>query len=153
MTTDDLEIAYADHGDPGAPVVLLLHGWPDDASTWDEVVPALTAAGLRAIVPSLRGFGATRFRNRTAPRTGDSAILALDAILAGKLLLLAVRGVAVEFLTGGAVTRETIAPFGPIAPFRPVIPFRPITPFGPIGSLETLLSVASVLAVEAACHI
>ncbi|RSU49599.1 alpha/beta hydrolase [Sphingomonas sp. S-NIH.Pt15_0812] len=80
MTTDDLEIAYADHGDPGAPVVLLLHGWPDDASTWDEVVPALTAAGLRAIVPSLRGFGATRFRNRTAPRTGDSAILALDAI-------------------------------------------------------------------------
>ncbi|MDR6128410.1 pimeloyl-ACP methyl ester carboxylesterase [Sphingomonas sp. SORGH_AS802] len=80
MTTDDLEIAYADHGDPGAPVVLLLHGWPDDASTWDEVIPALTAAGLRAIVPSLRGFGATRFRNRTAPRTGDSAILALDAI-------------------------------------------------------------------------
>ena len=80
MTTDDLEIAYADHGDPGAPVVLLLHGWPDDASTWDEVVPALTSAGLSVIVPSLRGFGATRFRNRTAPRTGDSAILALDAI-------------------------------------------------------------------------
>lgn len=80
MTTDDLEIAYTDHGDPGAPAVLLLHGWPDDASTWDAVVPALTGVGLRVVVPSLRGFGATRFRTRTTPRTGDSAILALDAI-------------------------------------------------------------------------
>ncbi len=79
ISTEHLHIDYADHGDPAGTPVLLLHGWPDDASTWDAVVPALTAAGLRVIVPSLRGFGATTFIGDAA-RTGDSAVLALDAI-------------------------------------------------------------------------
>lgn len=80
ITTDDLDVSYVEAGDPEAPAVLLLHGWPDDASTWDGVVPALEAAGLRSIVPTLRGFGDTRFRNAAAPRTANSAMLALDAI-------------------------------------------------------------------------
>jgi pimeloyl-ACP methyl ester carboxylesterase len=80
LTTDHLVIDYADHGNPGDPPVLLLHGWPDDASSWDAVVPTLVAAGLRVIIPSLRGFGATRFVSDSAPRTGNSAILAIDAI-------------------------------------------------------------------------
>ena len=79
QTTDDLELAYADTGPRDGQPVLLIHGWPDDASTWDEVVPALNAAGLRTIVPTLRGFGETRFV-RDAPRTGNSAILAMDMI-------------------------------------------------------------------------
>lgn len=78
--TPDLDIAYRDDGDSDAPVVLLLHGWPDDPTTWDDVIPQLNAAGLRTIVPTLRGFGETRFRNEDAPRTGNSAILAMDAI-------------------------------------------------------------------------
>jgi pimeloyl-ACP methyl ester carboxylesterase len=41
----------------------LLHGWPDDPTTWDQVSPALTAAGFRTIAPWLRGFGPTRFRS------------------------------------------------------------------------------------------
>ncbi|RZM19124.1 MAG: alpha/beta hydrolase, partial [Sphingomonas sp.] len=61
QTTDDLAITYADTGPRDGQPVLLIHGWPDDASTWDDVVPALNAAGLRTIVPTLRGFGETRF--------------------------------------------------------------------------------------------
>ncbi|MEG3082995.1 L-dopachrome tautomerase-related protein [Sphingomonas sp. PB2P12] len=80
LTTDYLVIDYADHGTPSDPPVLLLHGWPDDASSWDAVVPALVAAGLRVIVPTLRGFGATRFVSDSEPRSGNSAILAIDAI-------------------------------------------------------------------------
>ncbi len=80
ITTDDLAIAYSDDGPKDGPAVLLLHGWPDDASTWDRVAPALNAAGLRTIVPSLRGFGQTRFRSAAALRTGDSSILAMDAV-------------------------------------------------------------------------
>jgi pimeloyl-ACP methyl ester carboxylesterase len=75
-----LEIAYRDDGPPDAPVVLLLHGWPDDSSTWDAVSPILNAAGLRTIAPTTRGFGATRFLSPDTPRTGDAARLALDAI-------------------------------------------------------------------------
>ncbi len=80
LKTDHLIIDYADHGDPTDPPVLLLHGWPDDASSWDAVIPSLVAARLRVIVPTLRGFGATRFVSDREPRTGNSAILAIDAI-------------------------------------------------------------------------
>ncbi len=79
LATADLDIAYADDGPRGAPVVLLVHGWPDAPSTWDKVVPALNEAGLRTIVPTLRGFGETRL-HADAPRTGDSAMLAIDLI-------------------------------------------------------------------------
>jgi pimeloyl-ACP methyl ester carboxylesterase len=40
----------------GQPVVLL-HGWPDRASLWDNQIPALNDAGFRTIAPDLRGFG------------------------------------------------------------------------------------------------
>lgn len=80
ITTDHLTIACDLYGSEDAPAVLLLHGWPDDATSWDRVAPRLAQAGLRVVVPTLRGFGATRFRYDHTPRTGDSAILALDAI-------------------------------------------------------------------------
>jgi pimeloyl-ACP methyl ester carboxylesterase len=76
--TDTLDIHYAEHGPASGPAVLLIHGWPDDASTWDAVAPVLAKAGYRVLVPTLRGFGATSFRDADAPRTGDSAILAMD---------------------------------------------------------------------------
>jgi len=80
VQTNLLEIAYRDVGPRNAPVVLLLHGWPDDASTWDGVAPALNAAGLRTIAAMYRGFSGTRFLSPDTPRTGNTAVLALDAI-------------------------------------------------------------------------
>ncbi|WP_174279215.1 L-dopachrome tautomerase-related protein [Sphingomonas bacterium] len=79
LATDSLDIEYADTGPRDGPVVLLIHGWPDDASTWDAVVPRLNEAGLRTIVPTLRGFGTSRLQDGVA-RTGNSAILAIDMI-------------------------------------------------------------------------
>ncbi len=79
-TTPHLEIAYEDGGPADGPIVLLLHGWPDSAETWAAVAARLNAAGLRTITPSLRGFGATRFRSGGERRTGNSGVLALDAI-------------------------------------------------------------------------
>ena len=78
--TPELEIAYSEGGPSDGPPVLLLHGWPDDASTWDAVAAQLNTAGFRTIVPTLRGFGDTRFRSASARRTGNSGVLALDAI-------------------------------------------------------------------------
>lgn len=63
----------------GVPV-LLLHGWPDDASTWDAIAPALHAAGFRTIAPWLRGFGPTRFRSDTTMRSGEIAAMAQDVL-------------------------------------------------------------------------
>ena len=75
----ELEIAFSDEGPRTGPVVLLLHGWPDDATTWNEVAPALWAAGHRTIAPMLRGFGGTKLHPGVV-RTGNATRLALDAV-------------------------------------------------------------------------
>ena len=80
LTTDLLEIAYADAGPRDGPPVLLLHGWPDSPRTWREVASRLTEAGYRTIVPALRGFAPTRFRDPDIPRTGQVVALAQDAL-------------------------------------------------------------------------
>lgn len=38
------------------PLVLLLHGFPDTAETFAHQLPALAAAGYRAVAPTLRGY-------------------------------------------------------------------------------------------------
>jgi pimeloyl-ACP methyl ester carboxylesterase len=73
-----LDVGYVDAGpDDGTPVVLL-HGWPYDVHAYAEVVPILTSAGFRAIVPYLRGYGATRFLSEATIRNGEQAVLATD---------------------------------------------------------------------------
>lgn len=41
------------------PLVLLLHGFPDTPHTWDDVRPAIAAAGYRAVSPFMRGYHPT----------------------------------------------------------------------------------------------
>lgn len=48
----------ADGPDDG-PLVLLLHGFPEMARSWRHQLPALAAAGYRAVAPDLRGYGRT----------------------------------------------------------------------------------------------
>ena len=78
MTTDKLRIAYEVSGPTTGEPVILLHGWPDDARTWDGVLPGLHAAGYRAYVPSLRGFGQTTFLSQQTRRTGGALAFADD---------------------------------------------------------------------------
>jgi pimeloyl-ACP methyl ester carboxylesterase len=77
IDTTDLTIAYEDSGNSDGFPVILLHGFPDDVRAYDEVVPPLVKGGCRTIVPYLRGFGPTRFRN-SALRSGEQAALAQD---------------------------------------------------------------------------
>lgn len=78
--TPTLEIAYEDSGPQAGFPVLLMHGFPYDPRCYDEVVPPLTAAGYRAIVPYLRGYGATRFLSASTPRSGEQAALGKDLL-------------------------------------------------------------------------
>ena len=75
-----LNVGYAEAGPTDGPAVVLLHGWPYDIHSYVEVVPLLAAAGYRAIVPYLRGFGTTRFLSDATFRNGEQAALALDVI-------------------------------------------------------------------------
>jgi len=75
-----LNVGYLDAGPADGPAALLLHGWPYDIHSYTDVVPLLTAAGYRAIVPHLRGYGTTRFLSDETERNGEQAALALDAV-------------------------------------------------------------------------
>jgi pimeloyl-ACP methyl ester carboxylesterase len=79
-TTPVLRIAYERGGPPDGAPVILLHGWPDDARTFDRIVPALQAAGFQTVVPWLRGFGPTSFLSADTMRSGEMVAMAQDAI-------------------------------------------------------------------------
>ncbi len=80
VRTPRLEIAYAAEGPPSGPVVVLLHGWPDDASTWSLVAALLASQGFRVIAPYLRGCGPTRFLNEHTSRSGQLSALGQDVV-------------------------------------------------------------------------
>jgi len=75
-----LNVAYRDEGPVDGMPVMLMHGFPYDVHAYDEVVPLLTAAGCRTIVPYLRGYGPTRFLSADTPRSGQQAALAHDLL-------------------------------------------------------------------------
>ena len=75
-----LDIAYEETGNAQGFPVFLLHGFPDDARAYDEVVGPLVKQGYRAIVPYLRGYGPTRFRDASAPRMAEQAAIGQDVI-------------------------------------------------------------------------
>jgi pimeloyl-ACP methyl ester carboxylesterase len=75
-----LNVGYVDAGPADGSAVFLLHGWPYDIHSYEEVTPRLVAAGYRVIVPYLRGYGTTRFLSEAAVRNGEQAVLAVDAV-------------------------------------------------------------------------
>ena len=79
-TTPQLAIAYEDRNPHSSDVVLLLHGFPDDARTWDALIARPALARARTIVPFLRGYGPTRFRDAAAPRIAPAHALARDVV-------------------------------------------------------------------------
>lgn len=80
IETPVLHIAYEESGPAQGIPVILLHGFPDDAHAYDEVAPALAKAGHRALVPYLRGYGPTRFRDASAPRMAEQAAIGQDVL-------------------------------------------------------------------------
>ncbi|MEV5770572.1 alpha/beta hydrolase [Streptomyces antimycoticus] len=55
-TVDGLEVFYREAGDPQAPVVVLLHGFPTSSHMFRHLIPAL-ADRYRVIAPDHIGFG------------------------------------------------------------------------------------------------
>jgi pimeloyl-ACP methyl ester carboxylesterase len=80
VTAGALDVAVELHGPEAGTPAILLHGFPDDARAWDGVAPALAAAGLRVVVPYLRGYGPTRYRDAATPRSGQQAALGADLL-------------------------------------------------------------------------
>src|SRR5687768_4188372 len=61
----DFSVFYREAGPPGAPVILLLHGFPTAGHMFRDLIPAL-ADRYRVIAPDLPGFGNTVAPSRTS---------------------------------------------------------------------------------------
>jgi pimeloyl-ACP methyl ester carboxylesterase len=57
--TGGLAVTAHAWGEEGAPLALLLHGYPDSAWTWRHLGPVLAERGFRAVAPFLRGYAPT----------------------------------------------------------------------------------------------
>ncbi len=80
IQTPALNIAYEESGNRQGFPIVLLHGFPDDIHAFDQVAPPLAKAGHRVLVPYLRGYGPTHFRDSTAPRMAEQAAIGQDLI-------------------------------------------------------------------------
>jgi pimeloyl-ACP methyl ester carboxylesterase len=75
-----LNVGYYEAGPADGPSAILLHGFPYDIHSYADVAALLAAQGCRVIVPYLRGFGATQFRDLATLRSGEQAALGADVI-------------------------------------------------------------------------
>jgi pimeloyl-ACP methyl ester carboxylesterase len=80
IQTPVLDIGFEESGNPAGVPIVMLHGFPDDVRAWDDVAAPLAAAGYRILVPYLRGYGTTRFRNPSSPRMAEQAAIGQDLI-------------------------------------------------------------------------
>lgn len=78
--TPTLAVEVMQWNPDGTHCIVLAHGWPDSADSWGEVAAVLSDSGWRVIVPSLRGFGQTRFLDSTTPRSGQLSALGRDML-------------------------------------------------------------------------
>jgi pimeloyl-ACP methyl ester carboxylesterase len=57
VDANGLRFGYLEQGT--GPLVLLVHGFPDTAFTWDRALAAIAEAGYRAVAPFTRGYSPT----------------------------------------------------------------------------------------------
>jgi pimeloyl-ACP methyl ester carboxylesterase len=81
VEADGIEVFYRSAGDPNAPVVLLLHGFPASSFMFRELIPRL-AEQFRVIAPDLPGFGFTTVpEKRTYTYSFDALVHTLEAFI------------------------------------------------------------------------
>src|SRR4051812_39209965 len=81
VTANGLRFAYLEQGT--GPLVLLVHGFPDTAHTWDRTMAAVAAAGFRAVAPFQRGYAPTEIPPKgaiTSTTLGEDMLALIEAL-------------------------------------------------------------------------
>ncbi|MGW4246360.1 alpha/beta fold hydrolase [Nocardia sp. NPDC004722] len=77
LERDGLVLTACRFGAPDAPLVVLVHGFPDTPHSFDGVIPQLVAAGYQVLAPWLRGYTAG-----SADRSARYDLMAVSADVA-----------------------------------------------------------------------
>ncbi len=75
VQANGIDFHYVEMG--SGPLVLCLHGFPDNALTYRYLLPDLAAAGFRGVAPFMRGYAPT---GRPRDERYQSVLLAQDAV-------------------------------------------------------------------------
>jgi pimeloyl-ACP methyl ester carboxylesterase len=81
VRANGLTFSYLEQG--SGPLVLLVHGFPDTAHTWNRVMPDIAAAGFRAVAPFTRGIAPTEIPadgQYGADTLGADVVALIDAL-------------------------------------------------------------------------
>jgi pimeloyl-ACP methyl ester carboxylesterase len=97
-SVNGLRMHVLEDGRPGAPCVLLLHGFPELAYSWRKVMPALAAAGFHVLAPDQRGYGRTT--GWDGRYDGELASFRILNIVADAVALLSRLGIAQAHVVG-----------------------------------------------------
>ena len=134
IRTNGIDMAVHEAGPADGFPVVLCHGFPELAYSWRHQLPALAAAGYRAIAPDQRGYGGT-----SRPKAiEDYDIVHLTDDLAGLLDAMAIdKAVFCGHDWGGLVVwqmalrhpRRVAGVIGVNTPFLPRGPMDPIAMF------------------------
>src|SRR3954467_1367928 len=76
IEANGVKFAYLEQGK--GPLVLLVHGFPDTAYSWDRVMPAVAELGFRVVAPFTRGYWPTEAKG---PYDGDTLAADLLALI------------------------------------------------------------------------
>jgi len=89
FSRDELTFDVTDAGPADGPVVVLLHGFPENRTSWLAVTPLLVDAGFRVLAPDQRGYspGARPLQRRSyaMPELVADVLALVDASGAGKV--------------------------------------------------------------------
>lgn len=106
QTPDGKQVYYESHG-AGATAVLLIHGWGMSLRVWDNVLPALRAAGHRVVMLDHRGCG------QSDKDFADMGIAAIAADVVSLVAELELESVVLNgWSLGGAVAVEAATALG-----------------------------------------
>ncbi len=90
---DGVRFDVSDRGPRDGPVVVCLHGFPQDATSYDGVASILVAQGMRVLAPDQRGYS-------PGARPGERSAYALRELVADVLALLDAAGVDEAHVVG-----------------------------------------------------
>jgi pimeloyl-ACP methyl ester carboxylesterase len=90
---DGLRFDVTDRGPRDGPAVVCLHGFPQDATSYDEVAPLLVERGMRVLAPDQRGYS-------PGARPTERSAYGLPELVADVLALLDTAGIETAHVVG-----------------------------------------------------
>ncbi len=87
VASRDVSLLVREHGDPAAPTVVLVHGWPDTSRVWDELVERLQGR-YHVVAYDVRGAGGSTAprgpRGYAIERLAEDLAAVIDAVSPGR---------------------------------------------------------------------